>query len=61
MVEANWRRRCDIGENPQLQDTVRGRGSFLAAHNLAVLYVGLGDAAAAAHWHERSVRLRAAA
>ena len=38
MIEASWLRALEIGEQPQLNDTVRGRGSFLAAHNLAVLY-----------------------
>jgi glycosyltransferase involved in cell wall biosynthesis len=46
-IESSWRRALDIGEKPALQDTVRGRGSFLAAHNLAVLFEGLGDAATA--------------
>jgi glycosyltransferase involved in cell wall biosynthesis len=54
MIEASWLRALEIGEQPQLNDTVRGRGSFLAAHNLAVLYAGRGDAAKAAHWHERA-------
>lgn len=58
MIEANWRRALQIGENPQLQDTVRGRGSFLAAHNLAVLFAGLGDEAQAKSWREEAVRLR---
>ena len=44
MIEASWLRALEIGEQPQLNDTVRGRGSFLAAHNLAVLYDGQGDA-----------------
>ena len=42
MIESSWLRALEIGERPQLQDTVRGRGSFLAAHNLAVLHDGLG-------------------
>ena len=41
MIESSWLKALDIGEQPQLQDTVRGRGSFLAAHNLAVLHAGL--------------------
>jgi glycosyltransferase involved in cell wall biosynthesis len=59
MIEANWRRALQIGENPQLQDTVRGRGSFLAAHNLAVLSSGLGDEAQARVWREQAARMRA--
>jgi tetratricopeptide (TPR) repeat protein len=61
LAEASWQRALRIGENPQLQDTVLGRGSYRAAHNLAVLYGGLGDPAAAAHWRERSATMRAAA
>ena len=38
MIESSWLRAIEIGERPELQDTVRGRGSFLAAHNLAVLH-----------------------
>ena len=60
MIESSWRRALDIGENPALPDTVRGRGSFLAAHNLAALFEGLGDAAQARVWRERSAALRAA-
>jgi Glycosyl transferase family 2 len=58
-IEAAWRRALDIGENPALPDTVLGRGSFLAAHNLAVLCEGLGDAAQALAWRERAARMRA--
>jgi len=56
MVEASWLRALEIGEQPQLSDTVRGRGSFLAAHNLAVLYDGQGEAAKASQWRERARR-----
>ena len=44
MIESSWLRALEIGEQPELQDTVRGRGSFLAAHNLAVLHASLGAA-----------------
>jgi len=54
MIEASWLRALEIGEQPQLNDTVHGRGSFLAAHNLSVLYDGQGDAAKALHWRERA-------
>jgi len=60
MIESSWRRALDIGENPALPDTVRGRGSFLAAHNLAALFDGLGDAAQARIWREQAASLRAA-
>ena len=58
MLEASWLRAIEIGEQPQLQDTVRGRGSFLAAHNLAVLHAGLGNATQARHWREREAFYR---
>ena len=59
MIESSWLRALEIGEQPELQDTVRGRGSFLAAHNLAVLHAGLGAPAEAARWREREAALRA--
>ncbi|MEP7303167.1 MAG: glycosyltransferase [Caldimonas sp.] len=61
MIESSWLRALEIGEQPQLQDTVRGRGSFLAAHNLAVLHAGLGAHQDAGHWREREAAFRAAA
>jgi len=61
MIESSWRRALHIGENPALQDTVRGRGSFLAAHNLAALFDGLGDAVSARRWREQAARMRAEA
>lgn len=61
MIESSWLRALEIGEQPSLQDSVRGRGSFLAAHNLAVLHASLGANDAAAHWREREATLRASA
>ena len=61
MIESSWLRAIEIGEQPELQDTVRGRGSFLAAHNLAVLHGSLGAEAEAARWREREAAFRAAA
>jgi hypothetical protein len=37
MIQAAWQRCLAIGERPDLPDTVAGRGSHLAAHNLALL------------------------
>ena len=59
MIESSWLRAIEIGEQPQLQDTVQGRGSFLAAHNLAVLHAGLGDEVQARQWREREAAFRA--
>lgn len=59
MIEASWLRAIEIGERPALHDTVRGRGSFLAAHNLAVFHSSLGNAAEAAQWRAREAASRA--
>lgn len=59
MIEASWLRAVEIGERPDLHDTVRGRGSFLAAHNLAVFHASLGHAAEAAQWQLREAAFRA--
>ena len=58
MIEASWVRALEIGDNNELHDTVRGRGSFLAAHNLAVLHGSLGDEVRAQSWRERERWLR---
>lgn len=58
MIESSWLRALHIGENPTLQDTVRGRGSFLAAHNLAVMFEALGDTSKAQLWRERAAAMR---
>ena len=58
LIESSWLRALEIGEQPQLLDSVRGRGSFLAAHNLAVLHAGLGHDAEARQWRERAATLR---
>jgi glycosyltransferase involved in cell wall biosynthesis len=60
LIEAAWQRAIAIGERPELPDSVRGRGSYLAAHNLAVLYDGLNRADEAQHWRARERALRAA-
>jgi len=61
MIEAAWQRAVDIGERPELPDSVHGRGSFLAAHNLAVLYAGLRRPDDACLWRAREQAMRAAA
>lgn len=49
-IEARWLRAVEIGERPDLPDSVQGRGSHLAAHNLAVFHESLGRTAQAEHW-----------
>lgn len=59
MIESSWLQAIDIGERPELADSVRGRGSFLAAHNLVVMYESLGHQALAQTWREREALMRA--
>ena len=57
MIEAAWLRCIEIGDQPTLSGSVRGRGSFLAAHNLAVVYDALGDKEKAAqYWQLAAAR-----
>ena len=42
MIEAAWTRCLEIGEAPTLHGAVAGRGSVLAAYNLALMYDSLG-------------------
>jgi hypothetical protein len=44
MVEECWQRCLQLGERKELDGAVAGRGSYLAAHNLVVLYESLGMA-----------------
>jgi len=53
MAQAAWQRCLEIGERPDLHGSVAGRGSHLAAHNLAVVCTGLGLADEADHWRAR--------
>lgn len=55
MIEQAWRRCLALGERPELEGAVAGRGSHLAAHNLALLLDGTGRSAEA-----RTLRTRAA-
>ncbi|MBV8034994.1 glycosyltransferase family 2 protein [Roseateles sp.] len=48
MVEAAWQRCLELGERPEQAGAVAGRGSFLAAHNLALVLEGTDRAAGAA-------------
>lgn len=58
MAESAWLRCIDIGEQPTLEGSVAGRGSFLAAHNLYALYEGMGNAAQATHYRQLSEQWR---
>jgi len=50
IVESAWKRCLEIGERPDLDGAVAGRGGRLAAHNLAVFYETLGKADLAARY-----------
>jgi hypothetical protein len=52
MIEASWLRCLEIGERPDLEGSVHGRGSYLAAQNLAVIYEGAGRSADAVQCRE---------
>lgn len=61
MIESSWLRAIEIGERPQLPDSVRGRGSWLAAHNLAAFHDSLGHADQARHWRAQAAAWRSQA
>ena len=56
MVEECWQRCLQLGEREELSGAVTGRGSYLAAHNLVVLYENLGMEAQAAPYRPLAVR-----
>jgi glycosyltransferase involved in cell wall biosynthesis len=55
MIEASWLKCLELGDQPTLEGSVMGRGSHLAAYNLAVMYAGLGDAEKAEHYQRLAV------
>jgi tetratricopeptide (TPR) repeat protein len=59
IVEGAWKRCLEIGERPDLDGAVAGRGSHMAAHNLAVFYETLRQSEAAARYHALAAQLRA--
>jgi glycosyltransferase involved in cell wall biosynthesis len=58
VVESAWKRCLEIGERPDLDGAVAGRGGHMAAHNLAVFYQTLGRAPEAAEYAALAERLR---
>jgi glycosyltransferase involved in cell wall biosynthesis len=60
LVEYAWRRCLDIGERPDLDGAVAGRGGHMAAHNLAVLYGTLGRKDLEAEYAQKARILRGA-
>lgn len=61
VAEGAWLRCLSIGEQPQLDGSVPGCGSYLAAGNLALLYQGLGITDKAAEFAALEQTLRTAA
>ena len=58
VVEQAWARCLEIGERPDLDGAVAGRGGYMAAHNLAVFYETLGQEQKAADYAALARRLR---
>lgn len=60
IVEGAWKRCLEIGERPDLDGSVEGCGSYLAAQNLAMFYgsLGIDDAR---HYAEMGAEMRARA
>jgi len=58
VAESAWKRCLEIGERPDLDGAVAGRGGHMAAHNLAVFYETLGRAQEAGDYAALAKRLR---
>ena len=54
----SWRRCLEIGDQPELEGSSQGRGSFLAAFNLQVVFELLGDTEQARHFLGLAQELR---
>jgi len=60
MVEFAWKKCLEIGEQPNLEGSMRGRGGRLAAYNLAVFYRALGQEARAREYDALADQLASA-
>ena len=58
IVESSWLKCLEIGNRPDLSDSVAGRGSYLAAQNLAVLYENTGRPDEAEVFRGRAAEMR---
>lgn len=58
VVEGAWKRCLEIGEQPGLDGSVEGCGSYLAAQNLAMFYESLGIADDAAFYAAMGAGMR---
>lgn len=59
MIAASWEKCLEIGEQPDLNYSVAGRGSFLAARNLYAFHHSLGHELQAEHFARLERELRA--
>jgi tetratricopeptide (TPR) repeat protein len=53
-----WQRCMDIGDQPELEGSMLGRGSFLAAFNLSVVFSVLGQDVRAQHFKALTAQLK---
>ncbi len=58
LIEDAYRRCLEIGDRPDLENSLIGHGSYLAAHNLHAYYVSLGAQQQAAEAERLERRLR---
>lgn len=61
IVEFAWKKCLEIGERDDLEGSVRGRGGYMAAHNLAVMFDTVGLKDLAGQYQAMAEQLRAAA
>jgi tetratricopeptide (TPR) repeat protein len=54
----SWERCLEIGDQPELEGSMRGRGSFLAATNLQVVLGQLGDSVQAEFYRGLAQQLK---
>lgn len=58
LIRTAWLRCLELGERPDLAGAVHGRGSFLAAQNLYVFHLVLGQNDEAEQWSSRATEMR---
>jgi glycosyltransferase involved in cell wall biosynthesis len=58
IAEQAWKRCLEIGERPELDGAVAGRGGHMAAHNLAAIYETLGQTKLATRYRALTAMLR---
>lgn len=58
MAQSAWERCLAIGEQPEQDGSVAGRGSYLAAYNLSVVCEGLGEVESAKQYRRLSQQMQ---